>query len=140
MTTDYNKTDRLSPTTRKLIEYNSRKTAFAQTTIPTNIHTANRIFTNIILMADKHNIPKGKMHNNCMLLPEDIVCKITQTNNIRREKPCDLALKLLKVCSAVTVECCVLYPCCMGVFGMFALLMLFLCVILHTMSCCCCSP
>ena len=24
------------------------------------------------------------------------------------------------VCSAVTVECCVLYPCCMGMFGMFA--------------------
>ena len=40
------------------------ESAFSQTTIPTNIHTANRIFTNIILMADKHNIPKGKMHNN----------------------------------------------------------------------------
>ena len=26
------------------------------------------------------------------------------------------------VCSAVTVECCVLYPCCMGVFGMFAVM------------------
>ena len=33
---------------------------FAQTTIPNNIHTANSIFINIILMADKHNIPKGK--------------------------------------------------------------------------------
>ena len=35
--------------------------AFPQTTIPDDIHTANRIFTNIILLADKHNIPKGKM-------------------------------------------------------------------------------
>ena len=26
------------------------------------------------------------------------------------------------VCSAVTVECCVLYPCCMGVSGMFAII------------------
>ena len=26
---------------------------------------------------------------------------------------------LFSVCSAVTVECCVLYPCCMGVFGMY---------------------
>ena len=26
------------------------------------------------------------------------------------------------VCSAVTVECCVLYPCCMGVFGMVAVM------------------
>ena len=33
------------------------ESAFAQTTIPTNIHTANIIFTNIILMADKQNIP-----------------------------------------------------------------------------------
>ena len=24
---------------------------------------------------------------------------------------------LFNVCSAVTVECCVLYPCCVGVFG-----------------------
>ena len=30
------------------------------------------------------------------------------------------ATVLFNVCSAVTVECCVLYPCCMGsVFGMF---------------------
>ena len=30
------------------------ESAFVQITIPTNIHTANIIFTNIILMADKH--------------------------------------------------------------------------------------
>ena len=29
---------------------------------------------------------------------------------------------LFSVCSAVIVECCVLYPCCMGVFGMFAVM------------------
>ena len=29
---------------------------------------------------------------------------------------------LFSVCSAVTVECCVLYPCCMSVFGMFAVM------------------
>ena len=29
---------------------------------------------------------------------------------------------LFSVCSAVTVECCVLYPCCMGVFRMFAVM------------------
>ena len=86
-----------SPTTRKLTVHALWKTqsAFAQTTIPTNIHTANRIFTNIILMADKHHIPKGKMHSNCKFLPEDIVCKITQRNNIRRPNTCDPAVKLL---------------------------------------------
>ena len=45
-------------------------------------------------MADKQNIPKGKMHSNCRLLPEDIACKITQRNNIRRLNTCDPALKL----------------------------------------------
>ena len=94
MTTDYNKTNGPLPTTRKQTGHNLQKSAFAQTTIPTNIHTANRIFTNI-LMADKQNIPKGKMHSNCRLLPEDIVCKITQRNNIRRANTCDPALKLL---------------------------------------------
>ena len=29
---------------------------------------------------------------------------------------------LLKACSAVNVDCCVLYPCCVGVFGMFAVM------------------
>ena len=46
-------------------------------------------------MADKHDIPKGNMHNNCWLLPDHIVCKITQRDNIRREITCDPALKLL---------------------------------------------
>ena len=32
------------------------------------------------------------------------------------------AMVLVTVCSAVTVECCVLYPCCVGVFGMFAVM------------------
>ena len=34
------------------------------------------------------------MHSNCRLLPEDIVCKITQRNNMRANT-CDPALKLL---------------------------------------------
>ena len=32
------------------------------------------------------------------------------------------ATVLFNVCSAVTVECCVLYPCCAGVFNMFAVM------------------
>ena len=32
------------------------------------------------------------------------------------------AMVLFSVGSAVTVECCVLYPCCMGVFGMFTVM------------------
>ena len=71
-----------------------KESAFAQTTIP-NIYTANRIFTNIILMTNKHTIQKGKMHSHCRLLPEYIVCKVTQRNNIRRANTCDPVLKLL---------------------------------------------
>ena len=87
MITDYNKTIKADWT--QFTE--DTESAFAQTTI----HTANIIFTNIILMADKHNIRNGKMHSNCMLLPDHIVCKITQRNNIRRANICDQALKLL---------------------------------------------
>ena len=32
------------------------------------------------------------------------------------------ATMLFSVCSAVIVECCVLYPCCMDVIGMFAVM------------------
>ena len=32
------------------------------------------------------------------------------------------ATVLFYVCSIVTVACCVLYPCCVGVFGMFAVM------------------
>ena len=32
------------------------------------------------------------------------------------------ATVLFTVCSAITVECCVLYLCCVGVFGMFAVM------------------
>ena len=48
-----------------------------------------------IMMADKHNIPKGKMHSNCRVLPNHIVCKITHRNNIKRANTCDPAFKLL---------------------------------------------
>ena len=46
-------------------------------------------------MADKYNIPKGKIYSNCRLLPDHIVCKITQRNNMRRENTCDPTLNLL---------------------------------------------
>ena len=66
------------------------ESGFAQTTI----HTANIICINIILMADKRNIREGEMLNSCRLLPDHIVCKTTQRNNIRRANTYDPALKL----------------------------------------------
>ena len=91
MTTDYNKIDKKADSTQFTEDTES---AFAQTT---NIHTANIIFTNIILMADNHNMPKCKLHGNCRLLPDHIVCKMTQRNNIQRANVCAPALKLLNV-------------------------------------------
>ena len=32
------------------------------------------------------------------------------------------ATVLFNLCSTVTVECCILYPCCVGVFGMFTVM------------------
>ena len=42
-------------------------------------------------------LTKGQdaMHSNCRFLPDHIVCKITQRNNIRRANTCNPALKLL---------------------------------------------
>ena len=85
-------------TTTKLMDFHQLQESWMDT-----IHGRHRvrfrsdhhIFTNIILMADKQNITKGMMHSNCRLLPEDIVCKITQRNNIRRANTRDPALKLL---------------------------------------------
>ena len=90
MTTDCNTPDEYLQTTRKPTGHNFPKTqiasAFAQTTIHTNIHTPNIIFTNIILMTDKHNIPIGNIHSNCRLLPDHIVCKITQEEQHEESK------------------------------------------------------
>ena len=50
-------------------------------------HTHKHTHKNIILMADNQK--------SCRLLPDHIVCKITQRNNIRRAIACDSALKLI---------------------------------------------
>ena len=79
MTTDYNKTDGLLQTTRKPIGHNLSKTqsplSLRSQYPPT--YTANITFTNIILMADKHNIPNGKINYRLFLL-DHMVCKITK--------------------------------------------------------------
>ena len=61
----------------------------------------------------------------CMFIVSKALLIWNATVNVRAVgaiwlKP--FATMLFSVCSAVTVECCVLYPCCMGVFGMFAVM------------------
>ena len=65
MTTDYNKpTDFHQLQESRLDTINGRHRVRFRSYHNTHqhTHTVNIIFTNIILMADKHNIPKGKMH------------------------------------------------------------------------------
>ena len=95
MTTDYNKTNGHSPTTRKLTGHNLRKTRVC---FRSDHHTHQ--YTHCQHNFYKHHTDgrqaqHTKWHTNCMLLPEDIVFKITQRNNIRRANTCDPALKLL---------------------------------------------
>ena len=73
------------------------ETAFSLMAPPSNSHTANKTFTDIILHADKHHIPKGKMQSNCKLLPEHIRHKITIRDTLRSHNSCDPTLKDLNL-------------------------------------------
>ena len=78
--TNYNKADWQS-FTQEIEE------ALQDTPITDNVHTANKILTNIILSADKHHIPKGKIHNKSKLLPDHIRVLIEQRNALRTQDP-----------------------------------------------------
>ena len=52
--------------------------------------------------------------SKALLISSDTV--IVRTGGAISSSP--LATVLFNVCSAVTVECCGLYSCCVGVFGM----------------------
>ena len=80
--TNYNKANWQNFTTET-------ESSFRNINPPSDTHTANKILTNIILNADKHNSPKGKIQHNCKLLPEDIRTKINTRNNIRKHNPLD---------------------------------------------------
>ena len=89
MTTYYNKTDGHSPTTRKLTGHNSRNKQSPlslRPPYPPTYTLPTFFFTNIIVMADKHNIPKGKMHSNWRLLPNHTI-SITQKTTWGEQTP-----------------------------------------------------
>ena len=61
----------------------------------------------------------------CMFIVSKALLKSSATVIVRAGEARWLnpfATMLFTVCSAVTEECCVLYPSCMGVFGMFAVM------------------
>jgi endonuclease/exonuclease/phosphatase family metal-dependent hydrolase len=51
---------------------------------PNDVNTANNILTNLILNADKHNIPKGKIKAHNILQPKEIRDKIDERNKLRK--------------------------------------------------------
>lgn len=69
--------------------------ALENTTPPQNIHVANNVLTNIILNADKHHIPKGKIHNKHKLLPQNIRDLIARRDTIRQHNPKDPTLPVI---------------------------------------------
>jgi hypothetical protein len=62
---------------------------------PTDAHLSNKILTNLILRADKHYIPRGRINNKLRLLPEDIRYAIKTRNRIRTANPHDERLHRL---------------------------------------------
>jgi hypothetical protein len=50
---------------------------------PNDVHLANKIMTNLILSADKHYIPRGRIKDRLKLLPENVRNEIKTRNRIR---------------------------------------------------------
>ena len=61
--------------------------AFSALQPPTDIHDANKTFTNILYQAGKKHIPVGRIRNTDKLLPQDIRNKIRQRNWTSKNTP-----------------------------------------------------
>ena len=71
MTADCNRTDGPLPTARKQTGHNLQKTQSPlslRPQYPPTYTLPTEFFANIILMADKQNIPKGKLHSKLQAL------------------------------------------------------------------------
>ena len=56
---------------------------------PNNVHSANKCLTNLILLADKHHIPKGRIKKLNQPLPNHIKDVLRDRNNLRSTNPTD---------------------------------------------------
>lgn len=68
---------------------NEIELALRDTETPDNIHYANKFLTNVILLADKHHIPKGRRKNLHQPLPKHINDCIKERNHLRSADPTD---------------------------------------------------
>ena len=69
--------------------------ALQNTPPPTNVHMANTLLTNQILLADKHHIPKGRFKKVNQPLPQHIIDIIKQRNALRNSNHLDPNIKTL---------------------------------------------
>ena len=74
---------------------NSIENALTDTTVVTDVHKSNKILTLLLLDADKHYIPKGKIRPNNPLLPENIRAQIEERDIIKANDPTDNRLEHL---------------------------------------------
>ena len=74
---------------------NSIENALTDTTDVTDVHKSNKILTLLLLDADKHYIPKGKIRPNKPLLPENIRAQIEERDIIKANDPTDNRLEHL---------------------------------------------
>ena len=74
---------------------NSIENTLTDTTDITDVHKSNKILTLLLLDADKHYIPKGKIRPNNPLLPENIRAQIKEWDIIKANDPTDNRLEHL---------------------------------------------
>ena len=74
---------------------NCIENALTDTTDVTDVHKSNKILTLLLLDADKHFIPKGKIRPNNPLLPENIRSQIEVRDIIKANDPTDNRLEHL---------------------------------------------
>ena len=68
---------------------NSIENALTDTTDVADVHKSNKILTLLLLDADKHYIPKGKIRPNNPLLPENIRAQIKERDIIKANDTTD---------------------------------------------------
>ena len=76
---------------------NSIENALTDTTDVTDVHKSNKILTLLLLDADKHYIPKGKIRPNNPLLPENIRAQIKERDIIKANDPTDNRLEHFQI-------------------------------------------
>ena len=95
---------RLKPNNKSFTNYNKAnwdkytneiELSLKETEEPENVHSANKLLTNLILLADKQYIPKGRLKNLHQPLPKHINDRIKERNTLRNTNSSDPSIPSL---------------------------------------------